>query len=156
MCQNTTMRLYGAWIKSYCVLFSKTFSTLDSLLWFPVGSRQAARGAPIGETRFMTPGIFRQTNSNGQVGFWPGDSYGTKRMTEKDINSSNAGDGIIRLWRSIPCLLMHWLLKLPVHQLAWHWLCTCIAVPVLISSTWVKPTLGCDSKCEYIFYNLKN
>ena len=123
MCQNTTMRLYGAWIKSYCVLFSKTFSTLGSLLWFPVGSRQAARGAPIGETRFMTPGIFRQTNSNGQVGFWPGDSYGTKRMTEKDINSSNAGDGIIRLWRSIPCLLMHWLLKLPVHQLAWHWLC---------------------------------
>ena len=39
------------------------------------------------------------------------------------VNSSDAGDGIIRLWWSIPCLLMHWLLKSPVHQQAWYWLC---------------------------------
>ena len=37
------------------------------------------------------------------------------------FNSSDARDGIFRLWRSIPCLLMHWLLKSPVHQQAWHW-----------------------------------
>ena len=32
ICQNTTMRVYGAWIKRYCVLWSKTYSTWDSLL----------------------------------------------------------------------------------------------------------------------------
>ena len=40
-----------------------------------------------------------------------------------DINSSDAGDGIFRLWRSIPYLLMHWPLKSPVHQQACYWLC---------------------------------
>ena len=40
-----------------------------------------------------------------------------------DINSSGAGDGIFRVWRSIPCLLTHWLLKSPVHQQACYWLC---------------------------------
>ena len=39
------------------------------------------------------------------------------------INSSDAGDGIFRLCGSIPCLLMHWLLKSPVHNQAWYWLC---------------------------------
>ena len=27
MCQNTTIWLYGAWIKTYYVLFSKTYSS---------------------------------------------------------------------------------------------------------------------------------
>ena len=39
------------------------------------------------------------------------------------FNSSDAGDKIFRLWESIPCLLMHWLLKSPVHQQAWYLLC---------------------------------
>ena len=26
-------------------------------------------------------------------------------------------------WGSIPCLLMHWLLKSPDHQSSWYWLC---------------------------------
>ena len=30
MCQNTTMRVNGAWIKRYCVLCSKTYNTLHS------------------------------------------------------------------------------------------------------------------------------
>ena len=38
------------------------------------------------------------------------------------LNSSDAGDGILRFWGSIPSLLMHWLLKSPVHQQAWYYL----------------------------------
>ena len=34
------------------------------------------------------------------------------------INPSDAEDGIFQLWQSIPCLLIHWLLKSPVHQQA--------------------------------------
>ena len=39
------------------------------------------------------------------------------------LNSSDAGDGIFQLCESISCLLMHWLLKSPVHQQTWYWLC---------------------------------
>ena len=35
-------------------------------------------------------------------------------MLEKEYSS---------VWVSIPCLLMHWLLKSPVYQQAWYWLC---------------------------------
>ena len=38
----------------------------------------------------------------------------------KVINSSDAVDGIFRLWESIPCLLMPWLLKSPEHQQVWY------------------------------------
>ena len=41
--QSTTMWINGAWIKRYCVLFSKTYNTLHSCHNFPAGSRQAAR-----------------------------------------------------------------------------------------------------------------
>ena len=38
ICQNTTMRVYGAWIKRYCVSCSKTYSSSNGLLitsrWF--------------------------------------------------------------------------------------------------------------------------
>ena len=55
MCQNTTMRANGAWIKGYCVICSKTYNTLHSCHNFPTGSRQAARGTRICETSlFMT------------------------------------------------------------------------------------------------------
>ena len=53
MCQNTTMRVNGAWIKIYCVLCSKTYNTLQSCHNFPAGSRQAARGARISETSLL-------------------------------------------------------------------------------------------------------
>ena len=36
------------------------------------------------------------------------------------FNSSDAGGRIFWLWVSIPCLLMHWLLKWPKHQQAWY------------------------------------
>ena len=36
------------------------------------------------------------------------------------FNSSDAGDGIFRLWVSLPCLLMPWLLKSPGHQQKWY------------------------------------
>ena len=44
-------------------------------------------------------------------------------LSVPNINSSDAGDGIFRVWRSISCLLMHWLQKSPVHQQACYWLC---------------------------------
>ena len=53
MCQNTTMRVNGAWIKRCCVLCSKTYNTLHSCHNFPAGSRQAARGARICETSLL-------------------------------------------------------------------------------------------------------
>ena len=53
MCQNTTMRVYGAWIKIYCVLCSKTYNTLHSCHYFPAGSWQAARVARIWETSLL-------------------------------------------------------------------------------------------------------
>ena len=45
----------------------------------------------------------------------------------QDVNnsimvSSDAGDGIYRLWGSIPCMSMPRLLKSPEHQQAWYWL----------------------------------
>ena len=39
------------------------------------------------------------------------------------LHSSDAGDGTLRLWVSIPSLLMLWLLKSPELQQAWYWLC---------------------------------
>ena len=53
MCQNTTMRVNEAWIKTYCVLCSKTYNTLLSCRNFPAGSRQAARGAGICEIALL-------------------------------------------------------------------------------------------------------
>ena len=64
------------------------------------------------------------------------------------INSSDAGDGILWLWWSIPCLVMLWFLKLPEHQQTWYWLCStdntycCSRVNSL---TWVKPDPRYDS-----------
>ena len=46
-----------------------------------------------------------------------------KTTRDQFINLSDAGDGILRLWGSIPCLLLLWLLKSPEHQQAWYWLC---------------------------------
>ena len=53
MGQNTTMRVNGALIKSYCVLCSKTYNTLHGCHNFPAGSRQAARVARICETSLL-------------------------------------------------------------------------------------------------------
>ena len=65
-------------------------------------------------------------DSGQQVRFGSGNFFSPYRqhtITCTDVNSSDAGGGIFRLLRSIPYLLMHWLLKLPVHQQAWYWLC---------------------------------
>ena len=51
ICQNTTMRLYGAWIRVYHVLYSKSYCTFSGLFWSPAGSRQATRCARLCETR---------------------------------------------------------------------------------------------------------
>ena len=53
MCQNTTMRVSGAWIQRYCVLCSKRYNTLHSCHNSLAGSRQAARGARICETSLL-------------------------------------------------------------------------------------------------------
>ena len=66
----------------------------------------------------------------------------------------------IQALRSIPCMLMHWLLKSPVHQQAWYWLCRtdymfCCSWDNHNSYTWVKPNTRYDSECGFIFYNFK-
>ena len=45
----------GIWSvdQRHCVLCSKIYSTWDSLLWLPAGSRQAARDTRICETRLL-------------------------------------------------------------------------------------------------------
>ena len=43
----------------------------------------------------------------------------TVRYVPGDLNTSEAEDGKFKLWGSIPCLLMPWLLKLPGHQQQW-------------------------------------
>ena len=55
MCQNTTMSVYGAWIKTYYVLCSKTYSGFGNVSQSSSTLRQAARSARIYETvRSMT------------------------------------------------------------------------------------------------------
>ena len=54
ICQSTTMGVYGAWIRTYFVLCSRTCGTFGGLIWFPTGSRQAARSARICETDLFT------------------------------------------------------------------------------------------------------
>ena len=54
MCQNTTMWVYGAWIKTYYVLCSKTYSSFGNVLKSSASSRQAARGARICETGLLS------------------------------------------------------------------------------------------------------
>ena len=76
-------------------------------------------------------------------------------------NSSEAGNGIFWLWRTVPCLLMHCFIKSPLHQQARHGIgCVGhiirIVVPELISSTWFKSNPRQYSKYEYIFYNVEN
>ena len=50
MCQNTTMRVYGAWIKTYYVLCSKTYSGFGNVSQSSSSLRQAAGSARICET----------------------------------------------------------------------------------------------------------
>ena len=55
MCQNITMWVYGAWIKTYYVLSSKTYSTFGNVLKSTASLRQAARSNRIYETRLLCP-----------------------------------------------------------------------------------------------------
>ena len=53
ICQNTTVQVYGAWIKRYCVLCLKTYNTSHSPVILPSGSQQATRGARICEMSLL-------------------------------------------------------------------------------------------------------
>ena len=44
-------------------------------------------------------------------------------INDNVTNLFDARDRIFWLWGSISGLLMHWLLKSPVHKQAWYWLC---------------------------------
>ena len=58
------------------------------------------------------------------------------------LNSSDDGDGIFWHWAQILCLLMLWLLSrqsISRHGIGCEGQITCIVVPELILSTWVKP-----------------
>ena len=50
ICHNTTVRVYGAWIRLYYVLCIKTYDTFGDLFWSLAGSQQADRSARICET----------------------------------------------------------------------------------------------------------
>ena len=51
------MRVHGAWIRIriYYALCSKTYNIIAGLFWSATGSRRAARGTRIGETRLFFP-----------------------------------------------------------------------------------------------------
>ena len=53
ICQNTTVRVYGAWIIIYYALCSKTYSNSAKVLWSTASSRQAVRSARICEIRLL-------------------------------------------------------------------------------------------------------
>ena len=53
MSQNTTMWVYGAWIKTYFVLCSKTYSSFGNVLQCSASSRQAAKSTRICETGLL-------------------------------------------------------------------------------------------------------
>ena len=53
VCQNTTVWVYGAWIKKYYILCSKINRTLWGLFLFPTGSWWAGRGTRICKTRLF-------------------------------------------------------------------------------------------------------
>ena len=80
-------------------------------------------------------------------------------LNKSDLNSYDAGDGIFRLWGSIPCLLMPWLLKSPEHQQAWYWICRtdnmyCSTRVNFIYLGQAKPKRQFKKKCEYIFCDI--
>ena len=69
MCQNTTMRVYGAWITTNFVLCSKTYSSYGYVLQSSVSSWQAARGTHICEMGLLLVlggTKFIQGNTNGE------------------------------------------------------------------------------------------
>ena len=53
MCQSTTMRVYGPWIKTYFVLCSKTCSSYGYVLWSSASLQQAGRVTRICETGLL-------------------------------------------------------------------------------------------------------
>ena len=69
---NITKQVYGAWIKRYCVLCSRTYNTSRSLSQLPTGSRQAARGARICEIVLLLDVIRHQaiTCNNIYLEYW--------------------------------------------------------------------------------------
>ena len=67
MCQNTTMQVYGARIKGYCVLCSKHIAIRVVLSYPPAGSRQAAWWRPYLWDWFI-PKFELQLNSNSRTG----------------------------------------------------------------------------------------
>ena len=53
---NTTMRVYGAWIKTYYILCSKRYSSFGNIIWSRASSRHTARGTSICETGLLDDG----------------------------------------------------------------------------------------------------
>ena len=53
MCQNTTMPVYGAWIKTYYFLCPKIYSSFGNVSYSTTSSRHAAWSARICETGLL-------------------------------------------------------------------------------------------------------
>ena len=49
ICQNATMRVWGAWIILYYILCLKTYTNFGGLFWPPAGWWRTARGAHLCE-----------------------------------------------------------------------------------------------------------
>ena len=54
MCQNTAMRVYEPWIKTYLVLCSKTCNSYVYVLQSSASLRQATRGTRICEMDLLS------------------------------------------------------------------------------------------------------
>ena len=71
------------------------------------------------------------------------------------FNSSDAGDRMLWLCGSVPCLLMPWLFKSPGHQQVWYWqygiIATCGVAPLEIWWSSYEQNPKYDMKCDYIF-----
>ena len=52
-CQNTTIRVYGTWIRIYCILCLKAYGTFSGLFWCAAGSWLPVRSARICESRLL-------------------------------------------------------------------------------------------------------
>ena len=105
------------------------FNTNSKHLWQEVGPSSFdliytfARGAT--DTRGFMAYIFFLNTYNGHpiACPWAVGMFVVSLEQDLSFNSSDAGEGIFRLWGSIPWLLMPWLLKSPEHQQSWYWLC---------------------------------
>ena len=91
------MRVYGAGIKTYHVLCSKTYSISGNVLYSTASSRQAARSTHVCETRL----IYQKCGNVNCVLAWLDKSLARSMRTSLIIRQSGRrrGDSVCRIRR---------------------------------------------------------